>query len=86
MPLCDATRDVAEVAAGIAEAVRVMIEVTMLAMIVPGRFVAFRCLSMGQEVLRVSACGLGDVGVIRRVDHTRGWHMGSREDLMLQVV
>ena len=35
MPLCDATRDVAEVAAGFAEAVRVMIEVTMLAMIVP---------------------------------------------------
>lgn len=34
MPLCDAARDVAEVAAGLAEAVRVTIEVTMLAMIV----------------------------------------------------
>lgn len=53
MPLCDATRDVAEVAAGFAEAVRVMIEVTMLAMIVPGRFVAFRCCRWSRSTARV---------------------------------
>lgn len=41
MPPCDAARKDAEVAAGFAEAVWVMIEVTMLAMIVPSQFVTF---------------------------------------------
>lgn len=41
MPPCDAARKDAEVAVGFAEAVWLMKEVTMLAMIVPSQFVTF---------------------------------------------
>lgn len=59
MPLCDAAREDAEVAAGFADAVRVMIEVTMLAMIVPSQFSSFWVLLRSRCTLYVTPQWVG---------------------------